>query len=124
MRVVKIREDGIVRRVRLVDVNGQLVEVACRFLEHLVDRGFSPNTLCAYGYDLKYLVTFLELERLSWRDFGPADTLRFLGWLRRLPRKQAAQRLGLAVVDGCDSRPAWWPGALRGLPRRVAGGQR
>jgi len=103
--VVKIREGGIVRRVRLVDADGQPVEMACRFLEHLVDRGFSPNTLCAYGYDLRYLFTFLRQERLSWQDFGPADTLRFLGWLRRRPSKRAAQRLGLTVVVGGPAAP-------------------
>lgn len=105
MRVVKVREDGIVRRVRLLDDVGHPVEIVCRFLEHLVDREFSPNTLCAYGYDLKHLFAFLEREQMSWQEFGPADTLRFLGHLRRLPSKRAAQRLGLSVVAGGPSMP-------------------
>lgn len=105
MRVVKIREGGVVRQVRLLDDAGRPVEVACQFLEHLVDRGFSPNTLCAYGYDLQHLFGFLEQERMVWQAFGPADTLRFLGYLRRLPSKRAAQRLGLTVVVGGAAAP-------------------
>lgn len=105
MRVVKIREGGVVRKVRLLDSEGCPVEAACQFLEHLVDRGSSPNTLCAYGYDLQHLFTFLHREQLDWRQFGPADTLRFLGYLRKLPSKRAAQRLGLTVVVGGPSMP-------------------
>lgn len=90
VRVVKVREGGIVHQVRLLDDEGCPVEAVCRFLEHLADRGSSPNTLCAYGYDLRHLFTFLEGERLDWREFGPADTLRFLGYLRRLPSGSAS----------------------------------
>jgi hypothetical protein len=42
VRVVKEREGGVVRRVRLVDGDGEPVTVACRFLDHLIDRGLSP----------------------------------------------------------------------------------
>jgi integrase/recombinase XerD len=105
VRVVKVRDGGVVRKVRLLDENGRPIEVACRFLEHQSDRGSSPNTLCAYGYDLKRLFTFLHREQLDWREFGPADALRFLGYLRKLPSKRAAQRLGLTVVVGGDSVP-------------------
>jgi len=47
--VIEEREGGIVRRVRLLDGGGTPVGVVCRFLEHLGDRGMSPNTLRAYG---------------------------------------------------------------------------
>lgn len=69
MRVIKERDGGIVRRVRLVDDEGELVGPVCRFLDHLRNREFSPNTLSAYGYDLKYLFTFLDREGLNWQDF-------------------------------------------------------
>lgn len=59
VRVIEEREGGIVRRIRLLDGDGAPVGVVCRFLEHLGDRGMSPNTLRAYGYDLRYLFTFL-----------------------------------------------------------------
>ena len=78
--MVKDRDGGIVRRVRLLDDGGDPVCPACRFLDHMADRGSSPHTLCAYGYDLKYLFTFLAGEDLDWRVFGPADAMRFLGF--------------------------------------------
>src|SRR5664280_2442217 len=85
MRVVKQRRGGIIRRVELVDDGGQPLEVVCRFLSHLADRGYSPHTLCAYCYDLRHLFVFLERDGRSWSEFGPADALRLLGYLRRLP---------------------------------------
>jgi hypothetical protein len=57
VRVVKEREGGIVRRVVLVDESGDEVLPVNRFLSHLVDSGYSPNTVCAYGYDLRPLPT-------------------------------------------------------------------
>jgi integrase len=98
MRLLKEREGGVVRRVRLLDGAGHSVEVVSRFLDHLADRGFSPHTLCAYGYDLKYLFTFLGREGMGWRDFAPADALELLTFLRRLPSQRPAQRLGLTVL--------------------------
>ena len=46
MRVVKQRENGIVRRVVLIDDHGGEVVLVDRFLSHLVDSGYSP-TRCA-----------------------------------------------------------------------------
>jgi hypothetical protein len=70
VRVIQERVGGIVRRVRLVDQDGEPVGVACRLLDHLNDRGLSPNTLRAYGYDLMYLFTFLAREGMDNRDSG------------------------------------------------------
>jgi hypothetical protein len=50
VRVIKERDGGIVRRVRLVCDDGEPVGPVCRFLDHLGDREFSPNTLAAYAY--------------------------------------------------------------------------
>ena len=81
---------------------------------HLGDRQFSPNTLAAYGYDLKYLFTFLDREGLDWQDFRAPHGLALLAFLRRVPSRRPAQRLGLAVVPtgrtgraGCSRRPRW-----------------
>ena len=60
VRVVKEREGGIVRRVVLVDEAGDEVVPVNRFLSHLVDSGYSPNTVCAYGYDLRHLLCGAE----------------------------------------------------------------
>jgi integrase/recombinase XerD len=105
VRVIKQRDGGIVRRVELVDGDGEPVGSACRFLNHLADRGFSPHTLCAYAYDLKYLFTFLHREDLDWRGFRAPDALRLLGFLRQTPTRRPAQRLGLAVVVGGADTP-------------------
>ena len=68
MRVVKQRKSGIVRRVLLLDDHGGEVVLVNRFLSHLMDAGYSPNTVCAYGYDLRHLAAFstaaARLERL------------------------------------------------------------
>ncbi len=98
MRVVKEREGGIVRRVVLADESGDEVVLVNRFLSHLFDAGYSPNTVCAYGYDLRHLAMFLAERSLGWNDFGPATALEFLGYLRRVPSRRPAQRLGLTVA--------------------------
>ncbi|MFK4272552.1 tyrosine-type recombinase/integrase [Streptomyces milbemycinicus] len=105
MRVVKERDGGVVRRVRLVDGEGEPVAAACRFLDHLVDRGFSPHTICAYAYDLRRLFTFLAAEGMDWREFRGPDVLRLLAFLRRAPSRRPAQRLGLTVVVGGPEAP-------------------
>ncbi len=98
MRVIKQKDGGIVRRVMLVDEAGEVVGAPTRFLGHLMDAGYSPHTVCAYGYDLRYLFLFLAAKGLDWRDFRPATALQLLGFLRRLPSRRPAQRLGLAVA--------------------------
>ncbi|WEO92720.1 tyrosine-type recombinase/integrase [Streptomyces sp. FXJ1.172] len=105
MRVVKERDGGVVRRVRLVDGSGEPVAAACRFLDHLVDRGFSPHTICAYAYDLRRLFTFLAAEGMDWCEFRGPDALRLLAFLRRAPSRRPAQRLGLTVVVGGPEAP-------------------
>jgi len=100
VRVVKERESGIVRRVMLLDDDGGDVVLVTKFLAHLADSGYSPNTLCAYAYDLRHLAAFLGERHLDFGDFGPATALEFLGYLRRVPSRRPAQRLGLAVATG------------------------
>ncbi len=98
MRIVKHVEGGIVRRVVLVDDSGADVGPVTRFLDHLADSGYSPNTLCGYGYDLRRLAEYIEGAGLSWDEFTPARAFEFLGYLRRLPTRRSAGRLGLTVV--------------------------
>lgn len=98
MRVVKHLDGGIVREVVLLDDRGAEVVLVNRFLSHLNDAGYSPNTVCAYGYDLRHLAGFLTERGLGWNDFRPATALEFLGYLRRVPSRRPAQRLGLTVA--------------------------
>jgi integrase/recombinase XerD len=102
VRVIKEKDGGIVRRVRLVDDTGEPVGPVCRFLSHLGDREFSPNTMAAYAYDLKYLFTFLEKEGLDWQDLRAPHMLGLLAFLRQVPSRRPAQRLGAGCP--CTSR--------------------
>jgi integrase/recombinase XerD len=98
VRVVKQRENGIVRRVVLLDDHGGEVAAVNAFPSHLTDAGYSPNTACAYGYDLRHLARFLTERSLDCNDFRPATALEFLGCLRRVPSRRPSQRLGLTVA--------------------------
>jgi integrase len=100
VQVVKERDGGIVRRVVLLDDAGDEVELVARFLSHLSDSGYSPNTLCGYAYDLRHLVSFLDQRGMAWSEFGPSTALEFLAYLRRVPSRRPAQRLGLTVATG------------------------
>jgi integrase len=97
--VVKERGGGIVRRVVLLDDAGGEVELVTRFLSHLADSGYSPNTLCAYAYDLRHLVSFLGQRGLTWSEFRPSTALEFLAFVRRVRSRRPAQRLGLTVAS-------------------------
>jgi integrase/recombinase XerD len=98
VRVVKFSQGGIVRRVAVLDDADEEVALVTRFLTHLSDSGYSPNTLCAYAYDLRHLVVFLDRRAMTWSEFTPVVALEFLGYLRRLPSRRPAQRLGLTVA--------------------------
>ena len=98
MRVVKRCEHGIVRQVTLLDDTGREVGPVTRFLSHLTDSNYSPNTVCAYAYDLRHLAVFLDERALGWNDFRPSTALEFLAYLRRVPSRRPAQRLGLTVA--------------------------
>jgi len=95
MRVVTTKSSGVVSSVTLHDRDGAKVVPVCRFLQHILDSGGSPNTASAYGFDLKNLFEFLDQADIEWNDFRPAVALDFLGWLRRRPSRRPAQRLGL-----------------------------
>ena len=100
MHVVLERRAGVVTAVAVAEAPGRLAEAAVRvnrFLRHLLDSGCSPNTAAAYGYDLRYLLEFLDERALGLEEFGPAAALELLGWLRRRPSRRPAQRLGLAL---------------------------
>ena len=101
MRVQLERVAGVITSVTVAGAAGQLAEpvvLVNRFLRHLLDSGCSPNTAAAYGYDLRYLLEFLDEGGLGWDEFGPAAALELLGWLRRRPSRRPAQRLGLSLA--------------------------
>ena len=98
MQVVRHGEIGVVRRVTLLDDAGVEVVAVTRFLSHLTDSNYSPNTVCSYAYDLRHLARFLDEQAIGWNDFRPSTALESLAYLRRVPSRRPAQRLGLTVA--------------------------
>ena len=62
---------------------GSDVELANRFLDHLVGRNFAPATLRAYAYDLLNFLRFCEESGLRLTEVVPTDVFDYLGWRRR-----------------------------------------
>jgi integrase len=131
MRVVKVVSSQ--QRGPFVELHGDdgtPVVAVSGFLRHLGARGYSPNTLAAYAYDLLHFWRFLALERLTYAEFRPPHALELLAYLRQVPTRQPAQRLGLGLctVDareaaGRDGGPPreHWSGAPGGpSARRLA----
>jgi integrase len=90
----------------LLDDSGQPIAIVSGFLRHLRARGYSPNTLSAYAYDLLHFMTWLELQQLSYQEFTPARSLLFLEYLFTLPSRGAAQRLALVLCTTDQGNPA------------------
>jgi integrase len=81
----------------LFDENGHPIPVVSDFMRHLRARGFSPNTLSAYAYDLLHFMTFLKEQHLTYEKFTPPHAVAFLEYLRTLPSRTQARRLGLVL---------------------------
>ena len=65
----------------MLDENYQVVEPIQRYLSHL-SGSRSPNTVEAYGYDLKGWWEFLHHKHLDWRNVQLLDLEDFAYWLR------------------------------------------
>jgi site-specific recombinase XerD len=63
-------------------VGGAVVEPADRFLAHLTAIERSPNTVRAYGHDLRDYFEFLDRHGLEWDGVALEDLGRFVTWLR------------------------------------------
>ncbi|HEX2913713.1 MAG TPA: tyrosine-type recombinase/integrase [Chloroflexia bacterium] len=104
MLVKRIRNEvGTLSAFELLDDQGQPIENANGFLHYLAATGASPHTLSAYAYDLLHFFRFLNTQNLSFEEFSPPHSLLLLGYLRELPAKRPARRLGLSV---CTTDPA------------------
>jgi len=65
----------------ILDEDYQVVEPIQRYLSHLCGCK-SPNTVVAYGYDLKAWWEFLYHKHLDWRNVQLSDLEDFAYWLR------------------------------------------
>lgn len=99
MRVQCIQRGGINEvTFELLDDADQPIEAVSGFMRHLRARGYSPNTLSAYCYDLLHFSTFLKEQQLSYQDFTPQHAMAFLEYLSTLPSRKKAQRFGPVLM--------------------------
>jgi len=82
----------------LLDDADRPIEVVSGFMRHLRARGYSPNSLSAYCYDLLHFMRFLQEQHLSYLEFAPSHALLFLEYLSQLPSRKQVQRLGLVLA--------------------------
>jgi len=111
MAVVRCPEiaSGGHRRVEVLDEAGVIVPVAGDFLAHLAARGYSPNTVLAYGSDLSHLWCFLGAARLCWDLLTPEIAVELLAHLRTTPIRRRGQPT-TPVLATHDGIPADAPG--------------
>src|SRR6266700_6426890 len=81
------------------------IAVVSGFMRHLRARGYSPNTLSAYAYDLLHFMTFLNEQQLSYQQFTPAHSLAFLEYLFTRSSSKQAQRLALVLCTTTEGTP-------------------
>src|SRR6266566_3171583 len=90
----------------LLDDAGQPIEIVSRFMRHFRVRDYSPNTLSAYCFDLLHFMTFLRVQQLTYEQFTPAHAWTLLEYLRELPSRIQAQRLGPVLCTTDRGHPA------------------
>lgn len=90
----------------MLDESAQPIAVVSAFMRHLAARGYSPNTLSAYAYDLLHFFRFLSGQKLTWEDFTPALSLAFLEYLRQVSSHKRVQRLSLNLCANEAQPPA------------------
>lgn len=92
--------------VDLLDDAGQPIVAVQGFLRHLHARGYSPNTVSAYAYDLLHFMTFLQQQSLMYNDFTPAQSLALLAYLQGVPSHRSARRLALVLCTDVGGQSA------------------
>ena len=102
MRVRHVQASGEVS-VELLDDADQPFVVVSQFLHHLSARGYSPNTISAYAYDLLHFAQFLSQQLLTFEEFTPAHSLAFLDYLSHVPSRGPAQRAGLVLCTTTEN---------------------
>jgi len=93
VRVIKHCENGIVRRGALIDDAGRDVVPVTRFLSHLMDANYSPNTVCAYAYDRPRAQDRLHQRRARRRDRATDGQRAPVPSHHRHPTRQGGARL-------------------------------
>jgi integrase/recombinase XerC len=76
MELKVVRVDGGHR----LDGDGPFTDVANRYLAHLATRGFAPETVRGYAFDLLNFGRFLAERQASLADVVPTDLFDYLDW--------------------------------------------
>lgn len=87
-----------------LDGDGGDLELANRFLAHLVARRFSPATVRAYAFDLLSFLRFCSEAGLSMAELVPTDVFDYLDWLGR-PVPVAGRQV-VPITAGRGAAPA------------------
>lgn len=66
----------------LLDRNYLPVEPVVRYLNFIVNRQLSPNTVESYARNLKTYFNYLESRRMDWREISLQDLGDYVHWLR------------------------------------------
>jgi integrase len=90
---------------QLLDDDNQPIEIVSAFLRHLHARGYSPNTLSAYAYDLPHFWNFLKQHQIGYLGLMPSQGMMLLSYLRTLPSRRKAHRLSLVLCTNQAGPP-------------------
>jgi integrase/recombinase XerD len=90
MRVQRQTNPEEVACVLLLDDLGEVVAEVGGFLRFLAVRGYSPNTLAAYAYDLLRFSKFLAQEGLTYGEFSPTHAIPLVTYLRCCPSQRSS----------------------------------
>lgn len=106
MRVHRMSQGDDASPFALLDDAGEPIVPVSGFLRHLAARGYSPNTLSAYAYDLLHFFRFLARRGEAFGDFAPSHALDLLEHLRMVPSRGRAGRFGVSACLADGDRPA------------------
>ncbi len=71
------------------------------FLDYLkIERGFSPNTVASYNYDLEKYKKFLDARNISWKKISPENLILYLENLKNKGLSSASISRNLAAIKG------------------------
>ncbi len=71
------------------------------FLEYLeLERGFSPNTVASYNYDLEKYEKFLAEKEISWQEISSENLIPYLEDLKKKGLSSASISRNLAAIKG------------------------
>ena len=71
------------------------------FLDYLkIERGFSPNTVASYNYDLEKYRKFLDARNISWEKISPENLIPYLEDLKNKGLSSASISRNLAAIKG------------------------